>query len=197
MGSLTEEQQSIILGSLLGDGYMACKTHAYLKIGHSIKQKDYVDWKYNILSPLVKSQPKSYLGNGTRVGYRFWTKSLPALTPYYKMFYGRNGQKQIPDNLVLTPLALSIWYMDDGARNRASSYFNTQSFTIQDQKKLLQILDAQFGLKGNLNKDKTYFRIRLFQKDAQRMKSMIKPLIPDFMYYKLPFRPRIDSELGT
>ncbi len=165
---------------------MSCKTNAYLKIGHSIKQKSYVDWKYSFLSSFVQTKPKSYRGNGQRIGYRFLTKSLPVLTPYYHLFYGQNGQKQIPKNLELTPLALAVWYMDDGAKNRKSAYLNTQQFSQVGQLSLLKQLENNFDLKGNLNRDKQYYRIRLFQESAQRMKKLIQPLMPDFMHYKLP-----------
>lgn len=77
VGSLTEIQKSLIIGSLLGDGYMSCKINAYIKICHSIKQKTYVDWKYQILSSMVNTKPKLNKGNGNRIAYRFCTRSLP------------------------------------------------------------------------------------------------------------------------
>lgn len=189
MGSLTDVQKSLIVGTLLGDGYMSCKTNAYLQICHSIKQKLYVDFKYSILESLVNSKPKSYQGNERRVGYRFCTRSLPRLTRFYKLFYQQNGKgkKSIPNELDFDKFSLAVWYMDDGARNRKSVYFNTQQFSIKDQKKLLRFLFQQFGLKGSLNKDKSYYRIRLFQESAQKLKHMIVGYMPQFMCYKLPF----------
>lgn len=186
MGSLTGDQQSIIIGSLLGDGYMSCKTHAYLKIGHSIKQKEYVDWKYTYLCSITNQKPKSYQGNGNRIGYRFFTRHLPELTPFYKWFYGNSGKKSIPDNLSISPFALAIWYMDDGARNRKSLYLNTQQFSLNEQRLLLKVLREEFALSGNLNKDKSYLRIRLYQESSQRLKQIIFPYMPKFMRYKLP-----------
>lgn len=186
VGSLTEDQKSLIVGSLLGDGYMSCKTHAYLKIGHSIKQKDYVNWKYSYLSGFVLTKPKAYRGNGQRIGYRFCTCSTKVFTDFYQIFYDKNKKKIIPKNLVLTPLALAIWFMDDGSQNRKSVYFNTQQFAINDQYSLLNLLYEQFGFEGNLNKDKSYHRIRLYQDSAQELKSIIQPLMPKFMHYKLP-----------
>lgn len=185
VGSLTEEQNSLISGSLLGDGYMSCKTNAYLKIGHSIKQKAYVDWKYNYLSSFVLQPPKVYSGNTGRVGYRFWTRSLPIFTRFYQDFY-KSCIKKIPTNISLTPLSLAVWFMDDGSRNRKSVYFNTQQFSVDEQRYLLQLLKSQFGLEGNLNKDKQYLRIRLFQESALRLTKIIQPLMPEFMHYKLP-----------
>lgn len=186
VGSLTTDQLSIVIGSLLGDGYMSCKTHAYLKIGHSFKQKDYVDWKYSFLSSLVLTKPKAYRGNNNRIGYRFTTRSLPILTPLYQSFYGNNQRKTIPDSLFLSPLALAVWYMDDGAKNRKGAYLNTQQFSYGEQVRLLAMLKQEFGLEGNLNIDKKYFRIRLFQASAQELKRIIIRYVPDCMKYKLP-----------
>lgn len=186
VGSLTEYQHSLILGSLLGDGYMSCKTHAYLKIGHSIKQRGYVDWKYSLLSNLTNTAPKQYLGNGTRIGYRFLTRSLPELTVYYRKFYGKTKKKQIPANLSINVFSLAVWYMDDGAKNRKSAYFNTQQFSYTEQQQLLLLLKNCFGLEGTLNRDKKYFRIRLFQESAQKLKKLIQPVMPECMHYKLP-----------
>ncbi len=181
-----EKVHSLILGSLLGDGYMSCKTHAYLKICHSIKQKEYVDWKYAFLAPFINTKPKCYKGNGQRIGYRFCTRSLPLFTDYYYQFYDKNRHKIIPDYLPLTPFALAIWFMDDGAQNRTSVYLNTQQFSLRDKFKLLSTLSKMYGIEGNLNKDKQYFRIRLFKDSAQILKNLIYPHVPHFMKYKFP-----------
>jgi len=84
------------------------------------------------------------------------------------------------------PLTLAIWFMDDGAQNRKSVYFNTQQFCCDEQQLLLRSLKRQFGLEGNLNRDKSYFRIRLYEESAQRLKFLIRPFMPEFMQYKLP-----------
>lgn len=186
VGSLTEKQHAFIVGTMLGDGYMSCKTHAYIKICHSIHQRKYVDWKYSILSTFVQTLPKAYKGNGKRIGYRFCTRSLPILTPYYTLFYGLNKRKHIPRNLQLSPFSLAVWFMDDGAQNRKSVYFNTQQFSREDQEYLLDVLKETFQLEGTLNKDKKYFRIRLFQESAQRLKSIIQQYVPEYMRYKFP-----------
>jgi len=186
VGSLTEDQKSVVIGALLGDGYMSCKTNAYLKIGHSIKQKEYVNWKYQYLSEFVIQPPSQYQGNGSRVGYRFWTRSLPIFTSFYRSFYDEMGKKIIPSQLSITPLALAVWYMDDGAKNRTGAYFNTQQFNFDSQQILIQILSKQFDLQGKLNRDKKYLRIRLTKDSGQKLKKIIAPIMPNCMFYKLP-----------
>jgi hypothetical protein len=59
VGSLTEVQHSIVVGSLLGDGAMRCKANALLEINHCLEQRAYVDWKYRHLIDLVGTAPKA------------------------------------------------------------------------------------------------------------------------------------------
>lgn len=183
MGSLSEKQKSLIEGCLLGDGYMRCKTNAHLQITHSIKQKDYVDWKYQVLSEFVLTPPKSYKGNGTRIGYRFFTRSLPIFTNYFFRFYKK--QKIIPRNLNLTALTLAVWYMDDGSKSGRSCYLNTQNFTSADQEFLISILQKKYNLQARRDKDKKYFRLRFTFEDSQKFVRIIEPYILPSMQYKI------------
>ncbi len=41
VGSLSEAQHAIVIGTLLGDGSMRCKTNALLEINHSFSQRSY------------------------------------------------------------------------------------------------------------------------------------------------------------
>src|SRR6478672_10756560 len=154
VGSLTEVQHAIVIGSLLGDRSILSKTNALLEINHSSHQRGYVDWKFSHLADLVTTPPKLRRGNGGRTAYRFVTRSVPALTPYYRLFYG-NGRKHVP-RLGLPPLALAVWFMDDGCRSRNAVYLNTQQFDEQSQKVMLELLWNQWGLDGTLNRDKSY-----------------------------------------
>src|SRR3990167_4617960 len=86
-GSLTEEQISILIGVLLGDGAMRKKTHALLEINHSYKQKDYVDWLYQKFQNYVDTKPKMRKSNGKRIAYRFTTKRISVLTKFYDSFF--------------------------------------------------------------------------------------------------------------
>ena len=77
VGSLTKLERSIIIGSILGDGYLRKipnRSNAFLEINHSLKAKDYVDYKYKLLKRICKSEPKVRKNNGNRFAYRFYTK---------------------------------------------------------------------------------------------------------------------------
>ena len=185
MGSLSEAQHSIIVGSLLGDGAMRCKTNALLEINHSVAQADYVAWKYEQLSSLVRTPPKTRVSNGGRVACRFVTRSLPELTPYYVQFY-RTGRKAVENAPALTPLALAVWLMDGGCRSRTSVYLNTQQFDSRSQHILLAALLSQFGLRGSLNRDRCYTRIRIAVDSVAKLLEAVRPHMRPELMYKLP-----------
>lgn len=184
MGSLSEVQKQVIVGCVLGDGYMRKKTNAHLQITHSAKQSSYVDWKYQVLKNLVLTPPKRYFGNAGRVGYRFFTRSLPAFTQIYNLFY-KDGHKVIPRGIILSPRVLAVWFMDDGAKSRNSFYINTQKFDTTSQNNLLDML-RKLGIVGNLHKDKQYFRVHIPKASAVKLVKIIRPHVIASMQYKLP-----------
>lgn len=181
---LTQEQRSLITGTLLGDGAMRCKTNALLEINHCAAQKAYVDWKYGILRDLVRTPPRVRAGNGKRLAYRFTTLSLPALMPFYSAFY--DGARKMVPELILTPLALAVWFMDDGCRSRRAVYLNTQQFDSISQNRMLSMLGNQYGIAATLNRDKEYFRIRVATGSMPRFAALVSPFLLPEMRYKLP-----------
>ena len=183
-GSLTKEQQSILIGVLLGDGAMRKKTQALLEINHSYKQKEYVDWLYQKFQNYIDTEPKMRKTNGNRVAYRFTTKSLPILTKFYDYFF-QEKHKIIPNDLMITPLSLAVWYMDDGSRCDTDIYLNSQQFTQVEQEMLVSLLYKQYSIQASLNKDKQYKRIRIKKESVPNFMALISPFIISTMRYKL------------
>jgi hypothetical protein len=184
VGSLSKVQKSLITGSLLGDGYMRCKTNAHLQVTHSIEQKLYVDWKYVHLRDYVITPPKTYKGNGKRVGYRFFTRSLTQFTRFYRHHYVK-GVKISPEDLYLDPFTLAVWFMDDGSKSRRSLYLNTQQFKNKEQLLLKRVLKRDLGLEAKLDRDKEYYRLRFVLSESLRLVGLIKTLVIPSLQYKL------------
>ena len=187
MGSLTSIQKSIITGSILGDGSLRKaqgRVNALLEINHSFSSKEYVDWKYRYLKNLVITPPKKRKGNGKRVAYRFTTRSLPEITQFYDKFY-QNGKKIVFGNIVLDPLTMATWFMDDGSKSHNALYLNTQQFDLDSQHKLISQLFNQWGIEATLNKDKIYHRIRIKTSSTPRFKKIINPFVLSIFHYKL------------
>lgn len=191
MGSLTSAQHAVLIGSLLGDGTLRRQNNrlnALLEVNHTYKQKAYVDWKWQQFQEYILSPPKARLGKGTRIAYRFTTRSLPVFTGYHNQFY-IDGKKRIPTDIILNPLSLAVWFMDDGARIRSAYYLNTQQFTLPEQKFLQQLLFKTFALTSALNRDKQYFRLRISTESSKVMQKLIEPYVVPCLRYKLIYDP--------
>jgi hypothetical protein len=112
------------------------------------------------------------------------TRSHPSLTPYYELFYELK-RKRVPA-LELSPLSLAVWFMDDGSRSRSAVYLNTQQFDEDAQLRLVDLLQRQWGIRASLNRDKSYYRIRIAVASMPRFIDLVEPhLLPEFRY-KLP-----------
>ena len=187
MGSLTQLQISIIVGSILGDGHLRIvsgRNNAFLELNHSYNAREYVDWKFKKLKNICASEPKKYKGNGNRIAYRFWTRQHPELTELHKKFY-KGRKKVIPDDLKLDPVILSVWFMDDGSRCREYDvYLNTQQFSMEDQGVLISKL-KQLNLEATLNRDKSYYRIRFLKSSVDRLNRFLETNIIPSMGYKI------------
>ena len=134
---------------------------------------------------MVTTKPKWRKGNGNREAYRFATQKLSILTPFYNLFY-REGKKVISDDLKLSPLSLAVWFMDDGSKSRSSIYLNTQQFTKDEQLKLIDLLRNQFDIDSTLNKDKIYYRIRIWTQSVKRFTELVKTFVLEEFQYKFP-----------
>lgn len=187
VGSLTQIQHAILVGSILGDGTLrrqGIRTNALFEVNHSVEFKDYVDWKYEHLKEFVLTPPKSRKGNGKRVAYRFTTRSLPIFTCYYEQFY-EDGRKIIPSNIKIDPLSLAVWFMDDGSKSRSSAYLNTQQFTQKEQLLLRDLLRDTFSIESTLNRDRKYRRLRITSESTKLLKDIIRPYVLPCFQYKI------------
>lgn len=190
--NLSKIQQAVLLGMLLGDGYLGINgNNCRLQVKHSLKQQLYVDWLYSMFKNFVKTEPK-------RVGindYRFGTINHPFFTQYHKLFYPNGRIKIVPDNiseLLKNPLALAVWYMDDGKRRPdcRGAFLDTICFTKPDQILLMKCLEVNFGLRDlRLHWNGDGFHIYIPAKNANLFCNIVgKHIIPSMMY-KLPLAP--------
>lgn len=113
---LSEQQFQVVLGSLMGDGNLSPNRHdrngVRFRMGHGAKQIDYLQWKTELLGNIKHSIREN------AKGARFVDFTpLPELGELRRAVYLGNGKKFLSDDYLkaLTPLALAIWYMDDGS----------------------------------------------------------------------------------
>jgi recombination protein RecA len=111
---LSPQQWQVVFGSVLGDGNLSPTRNGVgtrLRLGHGPKQIDYLDWKASLFANI--GQSRSVRSDGS---VRVDMTPLPELAELRESVYFGDGKKHLSEEFVkaLTPLALAVWYMDDG-----------------------------------------------------------------------------------
>lgn len=193
---LIKRQKEIIIGLMLGDGHLETQNNGKtyrLKIEQSIKHKEYVDWLYNELKEFVNTSPRKREkeGFGKRLAaYEFSTLSVGNLRFFAQQFYKKDKGRKIPLLIKrwLTPLSMAVWFMDDGqikSKKHRALLINTQCFAKKDLKRLQKALWEKFGIKTNLKKEPTGWRLYLLAETVSKFVSLIEPYIIPSMRKKL------------
>ena len=198
---LTSVQKDVLIGSILGDGNLRIlKQNAFLTVSHSEKQKDYVLWKYNLFKKWVLTYPRQekreYYKDNRRqlISWRWSTVSHPTFTYYYHLFYP-HGEKLIPDSIkriLISPLSLAVWCMDDGSRKPygKGAFLHTQSFTLDDQLKLIEVLRKNFSIDARISsaglwKGKRLNRLYITAGSFLQFRNLVLPYMLPSMFYKV------------
>ncbi|MGE5694155.1 MAG: intein-containing recombinase RecA [Candidatus Sericytochromatia bacterium] len=113
---LSEQQFQVVLGSLMGDGNLSPnrkdRNGVRFRLGHGVEQVDYLQWKTALLGNIKHSIRMKDKG-AQFVDFI----PLPELAELQRAVYLGDGKKFLSEEYLktLTPLALAIWYMDDGS----------------------------------------------------------------------------------
>jgi recombination protein RecA len=114
---LGDQQWELVLGALMGDGRLSRPVRqdsesARLRMGRGAEQSEYLDWKVSLLENI----PHRRTGNGKGAVFADFTP-LSELHELMSAVYLGDGKTFISEEYLkaLTPLALAIWYMDDGS----------------------------------------------------------------------------------
>lgn len=194
---LTKRQREIIVGTLLGDGHLETQTagRTYrLRIMHAASQREYIEWLYHEFRNIAAGplHEKYFMVNGKDYrSYWFDTKNSSSLRFYAHQFYPQ-GKKQVPKIIarLLTPLALAVWYMDDGSiksHETRGRILNTQGFLKGDIEHLMEILHKKFGITARLREQKEGFQIFIPSESYDVLVKVIDPHLISSMQYKLLF----------
>jgi len=113
---LSDTQWQMVLGGLMGDAALSASRAAgslgtRLRMGHGATQVDYLDWKASMFENIGQSRS----GNATGASF-VDLQPLPELAELRQVVYFGDDKKHITWDYLkaLTPLALAVWYMDDG-----------------------------------------------------------------------------------
>lgn len=179
---LSPLHEQIVMGSLLGAGSFrkASDFNTSLRIGHGAKQDAYCDWKKALFTGLV-----GFEGTNSRGGHSFDTIPMYELTAVAEQNYnqhGKNPSQELIDRL--TPLAIAIWYMDDGTfdserQNRCS--ISCPGFPLEKQQALVRWFQQQ-GIAATLD---ARGRINFGVSETLKLHALIAPYVHPSMDYKL------------
>ena len=192
----SDEQLNIIVGALLGDSSIS--KNGEINFTHSLKQLEYLNFKYDLLKDLDLSENKSYSRYDKRVNryYHYSTFRIKSLNIFKKW---RNFL-YIPKKIITKDIlkyynaqAMAIHYMDDGTMSNPHKVkyhsFATDGFDLDSINLLKNHIEKEFNLKCRLsiagaNRDK--YQIFISGKESNLLfEKIIKPYCCKSMYYKL------------
>jgi len=193
---LPYEVKQIILGSLLGDGSICrySKNTRCFRFQHSLDQSEYFQYKKNLLGNLFNECKGSIGGfEGSKPNRRGTSITNASISDFIINYCEVNNKKTINKKWIneINPIALSIWYMDDGYCNfnnkqRPRAIFNTQSFSVKEVKLLKNMLKNKYNIISNIYYDKGLPILSLNADSTEILFSIIFPYICKSMKYKLP-----------
>lgn len=196
------EQKSIVVGSVLGDGYLRPSIHGYaLAMTHSEKQKDYLEWKKQRLAPFVVSDtPSIRITESTKAFsatalYSYNTIFHPFLTQIRELAYPDNVKTVTSQLLELVDdVALAIWFMDDGSLNKryGTMSISTNSFTLEENELIQSWFLDKYGLETKIEKQvqrsgRITYSTRINARPARILREVLSPYIPSCMRYKVEY----------
>jgi recombination protein RecA len=199
---LSPSQQQLILGSVMGDGNLSRPVRredhsARFRMGHGAGQATYMDWKLSLLANVPHTRTVNVKG----AVFADFTP-LAELGELREVVYQGDGKKHLAWDYLkkLTPLALAVWYMDDG-------YFAVRSKGLQERtrggtgrieicveamspgsrERLVQYLRDTHGLDVRLRYSGTRrVSVLVFTTSAsEKFQKMVAPFIHPSMAYKL------------
>ena len=189
---LSGSQKQMVMGSLLGDGTIT-KSGAY-SCSHSVKQKEYFDYKMKVLFNLHSNHSQKYAHNYDH--FKTVPESVHFTTGCNKYLYNlRNiyypeGKKIFPyeylrDNMGAEGLA--YWYCDDGYIYNKTSRICTYGYSYEEQKLVSKFLQEKFGIDSSIDhrKSRGDYYIRLKVQETKDFIDLIRPHLIDSMKYKI------------
>ena len=189
---LTMDERQIILGSLFGDGSLTRKGKSSFSEGHSGKQINYLQWKFDKLKRLNPGWWTSK--NELRNNIKMRVRHMEEFSHLRKLFYPE-GKKILPQSalLELNAQALAVWVGDDGGLTTTKYIaLATHSFTREENLRLMKYFWEQWGLKTRLRIKKTprgkLYSIAFLAESSRKLANLIRPYLPPCMWYKLEVR---------
>ena len=184
--------QSVIVGLLLGDAWLEKrKINGRFRFEQSHIHTEFFMDVYKFFIFYCKTEPRlrERYDKRTNKIYKTWhfsTLSNPLFTEYYDWIY-REKKKIIPKDIVnyLDSIALSYWLMCDGYKYNMGVTLATNSYSVEDNLLLIDVLNTKFGFNSRLIKDHKYPSIFIPKLDMVLLQKVVLPYMNSAMLYKI------------
>jgi hypothetical protein len=109
---------------------------------------------------------------------------------WHRYFY-RGRRKVVPPDIArhLSPLAVAVWFMDDGASDFAGVTFQTHSFRLNEVRLLADSLRSSLGVIANLRRNEGAWILYVGASELPRFRDLVSRYILPDLSYKLMARP--------
>lgn len=189
---LSEQCKEVILGSLLGDGTLRIHPqykNARFSFRHSIKQKEYFFWKLKQLEEISGEKCWWIQSNNALGGDKLYYQSLAleSLTNLYELTHkGQRLHIRRKWLNMLTPLSLTIWWLDDGSliTNGRRGVLCTDSFSYEEQKIIARYLYKVWDVKVAIGKVHREWKgkqneyYRLWIRSSRELQKLLRIILP-------------------
>lgn len=164
---ISQELRDIINGYIMSDGYV--NSRGNLTVNQGLKQKNFVEWLYNVLAPLRTNHPISIVErldlrtNKISKSARFNT--LNCLIGFRSMWYTKvitlsggkiTYKKALPKSIpcFFSPLFITVWYAGDGTKIIGSKgvKFEVSAFTPEERLILKNLFKTKYGISSLINR---------------------------------------------
>lgn len=192
---LSEAAVQVLEGALLGDGHLDARS-AHLSIVHAAGQESWARWKGRALeelAPVIQSGSSRAAGKAHPT-IRLRTLAARALQDVRKRWYPE-GRKRIPASFRLSPMALAVWFLDDGhLRVRPGkaplAEIAAHGFTQEDRERLIIRLAEDCGVEA-YQRPAHPGRIHFGVEATLGLSALIAPFVPPGMRHKL--HPHVEA----
>ncbi|MBL7156012.1 MAG: hypothetical protein ISS87_00175 [Candidatus Pacebacteria bacterium] len=202
---LTERQKRIIIGTLLGDGFLIRRNKKVIfGFKQREKHKEYVEWIFNELQNICTDAGIMHRTDYDQYYFRTSLKKHDFIDLHQKFYRFSPGMEKaikiVPkdiNKLLKDPISIAVWYMDDGSLDFRPKYhysysLATHNFLLEEVEKLRDVLKENFGVKvnvyNNLIRGKRYPRIYIGVAGRERFKEIVENYVSRFncFSHKLP-----------
>ncbi len=197
---LSPSQWQLILGSIMGDGNLSRPVRredhsARFRMGHGARQAGYLDWKLSLLANI----PHTRTVNAKGAVFGDFTP-LSELAEVREAVYFGDGKKHLSWDYLkqLTPLALAVWYMDDGCFTIRSKGVQertqggtgricVEAMSPGSRERLLQYLRDTYGLDVRLRASgaRRVSHLVFTTSASEKFQRLVAPFVHPSMAYKL------------